>query len=425
MQAIYIKPNRDYYIWTPLALTGPELTAERNLLIHIVGGRISSRQVLPADLIPLAVKTHDNFIPLTEETTLLPSLIDAHTHLALDGEDFRRSRICWDDWQTMLPRLEKAKDQYLQAGIAHIRDGGDLARINLKAKSYFCNESECGLHIISTCEAVRPKNGYGAFLGRGYGNLKEIESRVENLALSGADQIKVVISGVVSFEHYGEVEGPLIPQDQLTLVTRLAHHKGLKVMAHASSGAAVKLALKAGVDSVEHGYFLGHDSLKIMAEKEIAWVPTIIPVAVQTKMPYRKDRSAHEIDVITRTYEEQIEKLSYAAELGVPLGVGTDAGASGVRHGVSLVEEMLLYAKSALDNRSILQTATGGNAAILGLGKEKGSIDKGRRANLIAVQVNPLNDLGALQDIAKHFIPLQICDQGSRQEKCMGGLISE
>lgn len=407
MQAIYIKPDRDYYIWAPLALTGPELIAERKVLLHITGGKINSRRILPAELIPLVVKAHDNFVLLAEGTTLLPSLIDAHTHLALDGEDFKRSRLYWDDWQNMLPRLEKAKELYLQAGIAHIRDGGDLAAVNLKAKRYFNSEPGCGLHIISTGEAVRQKNGYGAFLGRGYSNLKEIKDQVESLALSGADQVKVVISGVVSFDRYGVVEGPLIPQEELTLVTSFAHHKGLKVMAHASSDAAVKLAVNAGVDSVEHGYFLGHDSLKLMAEKEIAWVPTIIPVAIQTRMHYRKERSAREIDVITRTYEEQIEKLSFAAELGVPLGVGTDAGAPGVRHGVNLVEEMLLFAKSALDNRSILQAATVGNAAILGLGKENGSIDKGQRANLIAVRGNPLDDLGALQNIAKHFIPLQ------------------
>jgi imidazolonepropionase-like amidohydrolase len=406
MQAIYIKPDRDYYLWAPLALTGSDFTAEQNLLLHISGGRINYRQILPADLIPLAVKAHENFIPLTEKTTLLPSLIDAHTHLALDGDDYKRSRICWNNWQTMLPRLEKVKDQYLQAGIAYIRDGGDLAGINLKAKRYFYNESECGLQVVSTGEAVRPKNGYGAFLGRGYSTPKEIEGLIESLVLSGVDQIKVVVSGVVSFECYGEVEGPLIPQDELTLVTSLAHHKGLKVMAHASSDAAVRLALKAGVDSVEHGYFLGRDSLKMMADKGIAWVPTIIPVAIQTRMPYSKERSAREIDVITRTCEEQIEKLSFAAELGVPLGVGTDGGASGVRHGVSLIEEMLLYAKSALDNRAILQAATVGNAAILGLGKEIGSLDIGQRANMIAVQGNPLDNLGALSAIATHFIPL-------------------
>ena len=406
LQKFFIKPDKDYYIWAPNALTGLKLAAEQNLLLHVTGGRIAARQNLPAELIPSVVKKHDNFITLAEDTTLLPSLIDAHVHLALDGEDFKQSRMCWDDWQTMLPRLESAKDQYLQAGIAHIRDGGDLTGINLKAKKIFNSEAGCGLQVMATGEAVRPKNGYGAFLGRGYSSPKEIEGLVESHVLSGADQIKVVISGVVSFERYGEVEGPLIPQNELTLVTRLAHHKGLKVMAHASSDAAVKLALKAGVDSVEHGYFVGHDSLKVMAEKEIAWLPTIIPVAIQTRMPYSKERSTREIDVITRTYEEQIEKLSCAAEFGVPLGVGTDAGASGVRHGVSLFEEMLLFAKSTLDNRSILQAATVGNAAILGLGKENGSIDKGRKANLIAVRGNPLDNLGALSEIVAHFIPL-------------------
>jgi len=210
---------------------------------------------------------------------------------------------------------------------------------------------------------------------------------------------------VVSFYQYGMVKGPIIPKNELGTIVEEAHSQGLKVMAHASSAGAVERAVRAGVDSIEHGYFVRPETLQLMAEKRIAWVPTIIPVAAQTRLPFQELWTPEEVEVITKTYEEQIGKLKLALELGVPLGVGTDAGAAGVRHGSGLLEELLLYARGELSNRKILQAATVTNAGIIGVENDFGALLPGLKASFIAVKGNPIEDLNALETIRTHFIP--------------------
>lgn len=98
-----------------------------------------------------------------------------------------------------------------------------------------------------------------------------------------------------------------------------------------------------------------------------------------------------------------MEKLAYAAELGIPLGLGTDSGASGVRHRINLVEEMLLYAAADLSPRAVLRAATSVNAKILALDKTFGTLDLHKEPHLITVRGNPLTDLNILKQIVLLF----------------------
>ncbi len=405
MQIIPIARNLPYYLWAPFALTGTELYPEENTLLEIKNGRIAAKRRVAGDLLPDAIKYHQNYFCLPEGVTLLPALIDAHVHLAFDGEgQNNRSGVARDDRAVLLSRLEEKSKSYLAAGIGFVRDGGDLLEINLKIKNRLNGEGFVRPQIIATGSALRRDNAYGSFLGRGYASPQEIPAIVERLWSAGVDQIKVIVSGVVSFTDYGRVGGPLLLPEEIASVVHYAHKRNLKVMAHASSAIAVDLAVRAGVDSIEHGYFIHRENLKLMADKGIAWVPTIIPVAVQIRNLLLKQRTIQEIEVITKTYEEQIEKLALAHQLGVILGVGTDAGAVGVGHGSGLIEEIMLYAESSLSNTTILKAATNVNAGIIGVDKEAGSIQIGRKANLIAVRGNPLHNLAALKDVIMHLV---------------------
>ena len=405
MQIIPIDTKSPYYLWAPFALTGTELNPEDNILLEITNGRIAAKRNVSANQLPDAVKNHPNFLCLPEDATLLPALIDAHVHLALDGEESNLSRVDWGDRPVPVSRLEEDGKAYLKAGIGYVRDGGDCREINLECKNGLNGKSFIGPQIIATGSALRREGTYGSFIGRGYSSPQEIPAIVERLWSAGVDQIKVIVSGVVSFTDYGRVGGPLLLPEEIAAVVHYAHKHNLKVMAHASSAIAVDLAARAGVDSIEHGYFIHSENLKLMADKKIAWVPTIIPVAVQArKLPFIQ-RTIQEIEVITRIYEEQIEKLEQADKLGVPLGLGTDAGAAGVRHGSSLVDEILLYAESSLSNRAVLKAATSVNAGIIGRAKDAGSIAIGCRANLIVVRGNPLEDLACLKEVTTHFMP--------------------
>lgn len=404
MQIIAIDTKSPYYLWAPSVLTGTDLNPERNILLEITGGRIASKKNVAADQLPDAVINHPNCCCLPEETTLLPALTDAHVHLALDGEENNLPKVDCSDRPVPVSRLEENGRAYLTAGVGYVRDGGDCLEINLECKNGLNGKRFVGPQVIATGSALRREDTYGSFLGRGYSSPQEIPAIVRRLWSAGVDQIKVIVSGVVSFSDYGRVGGPLLLPEEIAAIVHYAHQYNLRVMAHASSAIAVDLAARAGVDSIEHGYFIHSENLKLMADKGIAWVPTIIPVAAQVRNPTFKQRTIQEIEVITRIYEEQIEKLEQAYKLGVPLGLGTDAGAAGVRHGSSLIDEILLYAESPLSNRAVLKAATSVNAGITGLENAAGSIVIGRRANLIVVRGNPLEDLSCLKEVTTHFI---------------------
>jgi len=404
MITIPVDPLKTYYIWTPLALTGADLLPEKNVLIEIKDTRIMSIRWMSQDQLPLSVTKNPGFICFKDNVTLMPCLIDAHVHLALDGKKIEHPAGLSAQKELPRQRIMQTLQDTGDSGIGAVRDGGDLKGINLSIKRNITNRNYCGPQIVATGQALRRKGSYGSFLGNGYTTASEIPGLIQSLKAAGADQVKVIASGIASFFEYGLVKGPVLSSDELRVVTGLARNLKLKVMAHASSAEAVAGVVEAGVDSVEHGYFVNNHTLQNMADKQVAWIPTIIPVAAQAREPLCIERTAGEIEVIKRLYEEQLEKLSIAAKAGVPLGIGTDAGAGGVEHASNLVEEMLLYSKAPLENRSILRAATTVNAKILGLEKDMGRIEKDYKAALIAVKGNPLEDLSRLKDIIAHLL---------------------
>lgn len=311
--------------------------------------------------------------------TVLPGLVDCHVHLGLGGKESLAERLA----------------SYPAHGILAVRDGGDAGGLGLAAACRVAG-GELEVPLVIACgRALFKKGGYGSLLGRGV-EATELEAAVGVLAREGAQQIKVLVSGLVSFKEYGRVGPPQLGLAELRRIVMRARAYGLKVMAHASGEEAVRLAVEAGVDSVEHGYFLTRELLWRMAERGVAWVPTVVPVAAQLKEGLRERYGPRERGVIARTVGRQLEMIALAREAGVVLGVGTDAGAAGVAHGKSFLEEILLYRKAGLSPADILTAATAGGAATLGLEHLLGYLAPGRPAYLVAVEGNPFTDLEAL-----------------------------
>ncbi len=406
MHSIYLSPGSSYCLYAPTALTGPELKLENNILLTIENGRIAGLKTIPSGNLPGGAGSGAQLIKLDRGLTLMPSLIDAHVHLALDGVSFKDSVSRWDNEEALQSRIIKELQAAAAAGIGAIRDGGDCRNINLSARDNLDEERLSGIlkpRIISTGEAVRSENAYGSFLGRGYSKPVEIPAYIEALHAAGVDQVKVIASGLVSFNEYGRVEGKIPAPEELEAVVFHARRLGLKVMAHASSDAAVKRAVQAGVDSIEHGYYAEKDTLQMMAENQVAWVPTIAPVAAGAANSLFNDEVSRGSGLIEKICEEHIEKLRFALHSGVILGAGSDAGAPGVKHGAGLIAEMSMYARGALANRSILKAATAANAQILGLDGDIGTIRCGLKPELIAVRGNPLHDLATLKQVQMRF----------------------
>ena len=370
--------------------------------------------------------------------TILPGLIDCHVHLALDGRDFALAQQQWSEKPALYRRVAADLSGTLEHGIVAVRDGGDRAGVGLTARKWVMEGTVAGPLVRAAGYALHRQGKYGSFLGPGL-TPAELERAVDSLARLGVDLVKVLVSGIVSFTEYGRVGGLQFSLEELRRIVYRARCHGLKVMAHASGDEAVRLAVEAGVDSIEHGYFLSEESLYRMAERGIPWVPTVIPVAArvrgnpnlkkdpagrcgapvsgpeedipgggnetrektarQTRPPAGGRPSPYtpaEIAVVTRTYRRQLQMIKLAREMGVTLGVGTDAGAAGVPHGGSYLQELLLYREAGLSPADILTAATGNGAAILGMDHRLGKIEPGRPAYLVVVQGNPWEDISAL-----------------------------
>ena len=270
--------------------------------------------------------------------SLLFSLpVDTHVHLSLGGDPF-----------------ENASRQ-LAAGVAVVRDAGDrdasLDEVKLPSS----------LSVVRAGPALFKKGSYGSFLG---------ENRDLTLAekISGTPSsfVKVILTGLVSFDVYGEVGRQQWSLQELQEIVLMAADVGKKVMVHVNSDKACREAVEAGVHSLEHGYFIAPETLEMMAEKGVYWAPTVAAMANQSLDPDNRFSSV-QLAIIERNYKRHMEMIQYAHENGVKLTIGTDSGSYNVPHGSSFLREMEIFAESGISFAEVWQIATGNGHELLGL----------------------------------------------------------
>ncbi|MGQ9824416.1 MAG: amidohydrolase family protein [Desulfotomaculales bacterium] len=323
--------------------------------------------------------------------TILPGMVDCHVHLALDGAGSGPGRSREEDRRRGREKAVRNLKNSLAWGVLAVRDGGDRAGTGLLAKKMVAEEEVAGPWVTACGWALRRPGMYGSFLGPGQNG--DLEGACRRLARAGADQLKVLVTGIVSFREYGRVGPQQFDEEELRSVVLFARRHGLKVMAHVNSDRAVKMAVRAGVDSVEHGYFVSKETLLLMAGRGVSWVPTVVPVAV---LSGREDFfSEEERKVAEKTYKAHLEAVAAAAELGVRLGVGTDAGSPGVPHWEGFLRELELYRRAGLSGAAVLRAATAGGAKIAGCEEKVGVLAEGSPANMVVVDRDPLADPAA------------------------------
>jgi len=320
---------------------------------------------------------------------LIPGFLDAHVHLALDSLDFYQ---CLENWAQPLlieDNVKKFLRDYLEMGIVGIRDGGDLPGFSWKAKNLVNEGVWSGPSVISVHEAVNRAGMYGRFLGRGFKDLSEWREKEIDFFNQGLDQLKVIVTGIIRFDDFRKVGPTQWAAGELKELVESAHKRGILVMAHASGEEGISVAIAAGVDSVEHGYYMTTRQLELLKEKNIAWVPTVAPIGNILKYP--TDRySSHEINTLKRILEAQISKIQEAYDLNVRLGIGTDAGAYLVPHSKSLYDELEWMVQAGIPRREVYRIATQENARIMGR-PELGKLDIGTPMN----QLQLVNNLGS------------------------------
>lgn len=247
---------------------------------------------------------------------------DLHIHMLLSGSDWRAAiaahRPHPDD-----ALIRRRLAAYQAAGITYLRDGGDRFGVCLRARELAL---EYGIIYRTPAFPIYKKGHYGSFIGRGWSDLTEYHALLAEAKAAGADFIKLMVSGLMDFSACGVLtEEPLTGGEMHDLIAA-AHDMGYAVMAHCNGAAAVKNAVAAGVDSIEHGAYLDDEACRILAESHTVWVPTLSTIGNLIGSGRYDDAVLRRI---LHTAQKNVRKV---ASLGGFVGLGCDAGAFRVDH---------------------------------------------------------------------------------------------
>lgn len=288
---------------------------------------------------------------------LTPPLVESHSHLFLDGDEFdaaKRKEYLAADFAAMLATGVKNLERSRNCGIRVIRDAGDIYGVNHRLRQIAADR---GMTVVSAGMAVRKTGRYGSFMAREIGDASEIDSTVAAIASEHSDTLKIILSGIIDFAN-GKVKGePQFTPEELRILVAAARRYGLKTFVHCSGEEALTLAVAAGVDSVEHGFFMTPAILREMAERQIAWVPTFIPVEFQYRHPEYGRWNAAVLEKLRAILDNHACCLCLAEEYGVPVMAGSDGGSFGVPHGHGLREELRLMHQAGMSLETVLDSA--------------------------------------------------------------------
>ena len=264
---------------------------------------------------------------------------DCHMHAVLDGVDWKQA-IARHSVQPDEAFIRKMLATYQQLGYTYLRDGGDRWGVGLMARKL---ATSYGIVYRTPGAPLCCKDHYGSFIGITYENLREYTELVVKARKNGCDFIKIMISGLMDFNHFGVLTEPPLEKEQIRQLIRIAHQEGMAVMAHANGEAAL-FAAEAGVDSVEHGAYLHRETLYAMKESQTVWVPTLSTIG------NLRGKGRFQEKAVEKILESALENVAFFNNIGGLLAPGTDAGAWAVPHG-SETEKPLLYQAGVTDDR--------------------------------------------------------------------------
>ena len=343
---------------------------------------------------------------------ILPGLINLHVHLAGSGKPKQKQSdpvklVKLITSNSLMRTLGKkmvagyAKTQ-LMSGVTTIRTVGGIADFDTFVRNSINSGRLTGPRILASNMAVSVHGGHMAgSLAYEAATPEEAAAFVDKIAREKPDIIKLMITGgVLDAEKVGEPGVLRMPPELVKAACDRAHELGFKVAAHVESPEGVKVALENGVDSIEHGAKPTDDIINLFKERNAFQVSTL-----SLALPFALfDRS-----ISHATYEQQengkivfdgiISLANACLENGIPVGLGTDTACPYVTQ-YDMWRELCYFVKHCgVSEKFALYSATLLNATLAGVGDETGSIEKGKKAEMIVTRENPLENLQALRNL--------------------------
>ncbi|MFL5734586.1 MAG: amidohydrolase family protein [Chloroflexia bacterium] len=334
-----------------------------------------------------------------EGRTLLPGLINAHMHLLMDaGPDPLHTLSRMEPAEAaLLGALTGAR--MLRAGITAARDLGGYEYVELALRAAFARGDFPGPRLLCAGKIITMTGGHGWPLGFEADGPDEVRSAARRNLKRGVDCIKLMATGGVLTPGV-EPGAQQLAEAEMRAAIEEAHHVGKHTATHAQGTEGVKNAIRAGIDTIEHGIFLDAEAIELMVERDLVFVPTlaapyqIVEAGEARGVPaYAVEKSKRVIDAHRRSFEQ-------ALAAGVIIAAGNDGGTP-FNPSEDLVTELSLMIEYGMSPLVALKAATFNSAKALGLSGETGTLQQGKWADCLVLDkgADPLRDIGDLSKV--------------------------
>ncbi|MFW5771926.1 MAG: amidohydrolase family protein [Phototrophicaceae bacterium] len=349
--------------------------------------------------------------------TILPGLIDTHVHMALEFTSL--IEMASMPFSLRFFKSTQYMRRTIEAGITTVRDAGGA---DLGMKQAVEQGIVTGPRLMISTAPLGITGGHGdgwmpsgtmmslfpEYPGMPNGmcdGVEAVRQRTREVLRAGAEVIKIMATGgVLSPNDHPEFIG-FSEEELAVIVAEGKARKGIKVMAHAQGAEGIKMAVRAGIHSIEHGIYLDDEAIELMLEHGTYLVPTLLaPLSVVEKAKSSGGIPEYALRKALETIEAHQDSISRAYRAGVTIAMGTDAGV--MAHGTNL-RELGLMADVGMSPMEVLVATTRTAAECMGWQDRVGTLEPGKLADVVITRTDPLADLRSLEQIDNILLVMQ------------------
>jgi imidazolonepropionase-like amidohydrolase len=331
---------------------------------------------------------------------VMAGLANMHVHFGLILPGVEGDKMVNESEAALALRMAQNARETLHAGVTTVRLVGERKHADFALRASINKGETLGPRVFAAGMAVIATGGHGHTRA---GTIEadgadDFRNKVRLQLKAGADLIKICISGGIAGEHEA-IRDAQLSKDEMRAVMETAHGSGKKVTAHAGPPGAIRDAIECGLDCVEHGYFLDDETIKLMVERGVWYVPTIV-VSRCEEFFHKIGAPEWMIRKALAAGELHFAALQRAIRAGVQIALGTDMMPAEPYEGTTAtVRELEFYVEAGMTPLQAVRVATRQPAEWLGVADRQGTVEVGKVADLIAVDGDPTESISNLRKL--------------------------
>ncbi|MGM0397186.1 MAG: amidohydrolase family protein [Bacillota bacterium] len=328
---------------------------------------------------------------------LMPGMINTHVHIIMEPVgDPNKLLMTESKYKTLLRGVANLK-KHLYSGTTYFRDMGGYDYMDIVLRDEVKSGLVEGPEFLASGKVVTMTGGHGWMMGREADGPEETRKAAREQLKAGADVVKIMATGGVMTPGV-EPGSPQLEEDEIRSAVMEAHKAGKKTATHAQGTTGIKNAIRAGIDSIEHGIFLDEEAIQMMVHNGTYLVPTLVAPYFIVKYGVDAGIPKFAVDKAEYVMKYHIDSFQRAHKAGVKIAMGTDSGTPFNQHDGGPWEVKLMVENGMTPMEGIVAT-TRNAAECLGIEKEYGTLERGKYADFIVLDENPLKNIDALFNV--------------------------